>query len=597
MLAAAAMTSSLPQLPERYTIVETVTDSAVERTFRAVDKVLHREVLLKLPGSVFAGWSVPVQERSLREARALARIRHPAVPAIYSVEQTAEGPLLVMDVPAGESLGERLQRGTLDVETVRTIGVQVATALTQVHLCNVVHRAVGARSIRLLADGGVQLGSFTFAKEMTGPGAGSSLGGHGRKDSVIAAGDLPDYLAPEQRIGQPADARADIYALGCTLFRCLTGVEAYEPGDERLPMPDLRRLRPDVPPEFAEIIRRCLLPVRTARYSTAQEVADALRAVSLAPPKAARFPAMSLVLAGLAAAVMFVGIQIAQAMSRGGAAGGGGTGEEGGTTSAPSAPSLSGHYDQVYGLFVGIGRAYRDPRFEPLATAEADVRAVIDRLQANDSQWRRPGAVQPLLEADATSEKILGGIRTIVAKAGENDAVLFYFAGHGVREGTAFGLAAANASGSVFDGGGFIKRDMLELLFGCRAKHVLVILDCCDAGAMMEPQFASLDQRSLPPSADDEGSWLCRYRVREMVTSTGRGPASDGQGHSPFCQKLLDELAPQRFDHGPIAANTLLPLARGSAAGGREPSQWGQRRSWGNDRGKEPSFVFRYAPN
>lgn len=596
MLAAAAMTSSLPQLPERYTIVETVTDTAAERTFRAVDNLLHREVLLKLPGSVFAGWAVPVQERSLREARALARIRHPAVPAIYSVEQTAEGPLLVMDVPAGESLGERLQRGTLDVETVRTIGVQVATALTQVHLCNVVHRAVGARSIRLLADGGVQLGSFTFAKEMTGPGAGSSLGGHGRKDSVIAAGDLPDYLAPEQRIGQPADARADIYALGCTLFRCLTGVEAYEPGDERLPMPDLRRLRPDVPPEFAEIIRRCLLPVRTARYSTAQEVADALRAVSLAPPKAARYPAMSLVLAGLAAAVMFVGIQIAQAISRDGPVAGGGTGAAGVTPSAPSAQVLTGHYDHVYGLFVGIGKGYGNRAFPVLDDPAAEIDEVIEQLKANDKLWRAEGAITVLPDDKAKLNAINTAIETIAGLARENDAVLFYFAGHGFERGTVFGLAAQNADTTSLTG--LVTGEHLNALTSCKAKHVLIVLDCCKAGEMARRVKMDGVGPNLRGSDVPGTDYGYRHVSREILCSAGRNQnasdAGSGAKLSVFCQQFVARLRAMGRPGESITAKALCDsISHGMAAGASQALSYNPSPGQAGN----ISFVFRYAPN
>lgn len=187
-------------IPERFEILEQVTETAGELVLRARDRVLLREVLLKLPGPGLTALLEENQDhrRALREARALARLQHPGVLRLVDVIETPRGPLLVMDPVAGETLAERIrQSGPLDSEDVRTLGIGLASALTAVHDVGVVHRGLSMENVILKDDGSPCLAGFFLAKFGDASLQVSSLiypqGGGGRRGR---RGQWRRYLAP-----------------------------------------------------------------------------------------------------------------------------------------------------------------------------------------------------------------------------------------------------------------------------------------------------------------------------------------------------------------------------------------------------------------
>ncbi|HEX5050296.1 MAG TPA: protein kinase [Planctomycetota bacterium] len=583
-----------PALPPRLTILETLSESPIERTYRAVDDVLQREVMLKLPGEgVFDGWSAPVRQRLLREARALAKIRHANILPIQWVEETREGPLLVFDLPSGERLADRLQRGTLDVAETIELGVQVGQALIPVHACGIVHRAVGPSSIRVLAGGGVQLGSWTFAKEFALPGAGSSLA-HDRRLEPGIANCLPDYSAPEQMVGQAADARADVFALGCTLHRCLTGTDPYAPGQVQL---DLRVLRPDVGKGLAEVIQKCVLPNRIARYATMHDLVDALTALRVRLPEPR--PRRAVLLAAVAGSVLLIATwALVQLSARDASRQGDGV-----AGSAPweerYASEYSGIYERVHGLFVGIGGAYDGTSFARLRNPVGEIDAVAARLRANDAQWARDGAITRLAETQATMARILDELERIENTAGREDAVFFYYAGHGACDGFHFGLAAADVTGSLERGHNYLLREhLLNFVTRCQAKHVLVVLDCCHAGAVFDSERTRGAANVFGRDAEGarEGTGWQHHFSREFLCSAGSDEqARDGALLSPFCEALLEHLTPSadRQDRIVVARYLGADIARAmeQRSGNRcTPLQIPEIRQMRDQKG---SFVFR----
>ncbi|MBX3461964.1 MAG: caspase family protein [Planctomycetes bacterium] len=583
-----------PSLGERFSIDEALPETPFERCFRAFDNVLGREVLLKLPASgVFAGWSAPVQERLLREARALAKIRHPAIAPILWVEPTADGPLLVLEPPAGELLADRLQRGPLEVDEVRALGEQVAAALACVHQAGVVHRAVGPRSIRLLPDGTVQLGAFTFAKEFGLRGQASSMA-HAVPDGALRPQHLPDYSAPEQLAGQAADPRADVFALGCTLFRCLAGTDPFPPGQAAAAPPDLRRLRPEVDRALAQVVQRCLLFAKTARYAAARDVATALQAAAAPAAGGARRGW------GLALALMAAVALLAWAWRSGGD-----DGRERGPKPTPglgpedaSAPATARTfqpgYARVHGLFIAIGQAYDGRDWSRLQNPVREVDAVVARLQANDPQWQRPGAVVRLPERDATWEAIFGQLQRLEKEAEPEDAVLVYFAGHGARDGDDFALCAADVTGPIARAQGYLRREILtNFTKRCRAKHVLVVLDCCHSGAVFDhARGRDVADEALP------GSHHTTRSSREFLCSAGADQgAADGLTLSPFCERLLGELGqPATAERDWIAARHLAGRIAEGMDLRRARVGLQQETRFRGDGGGAGSFVFRLAP-
>lgn len=605
-------------LPARFEAVEPVAETPFERSLRAHDTVLQRDVLLKLPArSAYEGWSAPVRDRLLREARAMAKIRHPAIAPIHSVEDSAEGPVLVLDPPDGELLVERLLRGPLEVAETIQLGIQIGEALAHVHFQGIVHRAVGPSTIRLLANGRAQLGSFTFAKEFGQRGQVSSLMHGERADSPIARY-LPDYSAPEQLAGQAADPRADLFALGCTLFRCLAGIEAFAEGREHEPMPDLARLRKGVGRPLAEVIRKCALHGKTARYATAQEVVDALKALAAADApgtgRAARWPMW----VGLAAFALGAGLYVLRPTDIDADLAGFDVARDSNyerryeDTYAPT-------YAKVHGLFVGIGQAYAKTPLAALKTPVAEIEAVSQRLAHNDPQWAAEGAVTRLADGQATKRAIVEQMRRIEREAGEEDAVIFYFAGHALRSDLQFGLACADVTSNDLElDNAYLGRDrLLTFAARCRAKHVLVVLDCCHAGALFdlgvppgdvapaphvdEPLAEATRGAGRPPGAAQAaaGNWHQKYFSREFLCSASSNEqAKDGIDKSPFCRALLDGLSAPAVPGQEFAIARFLAndIGKGMQAGSGErfvPLQVPEIRQISSRKG---SFVFRLAP-
>jgi len=531
-------------LSARFEVLEAFAETPFERSFRAHDQVLQRDVLLKLPArDAWLGWSAPIKERLLREARSLAKIRHENVAPIHWIEETADGPLLVLDLPEGELLAERLRRGPLEVDATIDLGIQLAAALAHVHFHGVVHRAVGPSTVRLLANGRVQLGSFTFAKEFGVRGQASSLA-HARRGEAEVARFLPDYSAPEQIAGQAADPRADVFALGCTLFRCLAGRDPFPPGHDQEPMPDLRALRKEVGKPLAEVIRKCTLHGRTARYATAQEVVDALKALRVDAGSSGG--SKRLRIATIAGAAC-LGVVVFMTPALWPAAKGSGPPSTVEVVEDRRYQDTYGpDYDKLYGLLIGIGEGYAGTSLGGLTNPVREIEAVHNQLCANDPKWKEPNAIKMLPDKKATLAEILHELECIKRKAKSEDAVLVYFSGHGIKKGRSFGLAAQDAAGTDIEAGtGYLRREVLNtFLDECKAKHVLVILDCCHSGAVFESgtigkgKGRGVDGRDANPGDHHRKNFSREF----LCSASANEKASDGTDLSPFCKLLLDQL-------------------------------------------------------
>jgi eukaryotic-like serine/threonine-protein kinase len=248
------------------------------QVYRARDLQTGEPVALKVLYQVGA---VEI-ERFAREAELLAGLRHPGIVRYISGGAIpGGGPYLAMEWLEGEPLSERLKRMQLTVGESLALGVRVASALAAVHHRNVVHRDLKPSNIFLRggAIDDVKLIDFGIAwrpdgnRQLTIPGA--MLG-------------TPGYIAPEQAHGVPdIDARADIFSLGCVLFRCLSGRAPFHGSDALSVLlkvaadepPRLRELRPAVPPDLDDLVARMLSKSRDARPYDGSAVAEALQAI------------------------------------------------------------------------------------------------------------------------------------------------------------------------------------------------------------------------------------------------------------------------------------------------------------------------------
>src|SRR5215510_9279873 len=198
-----------------YRLLEAVAAGAYATVYRVIHEVMGVERAVKVlrPPAVR---SPEQQDRFLREARILARLRHPNVVSVFDCASTPDGtPYLVMEYVAGRSLAERLRGGVPPASETLRIAGQVAAALDYAHGCGVVHRDVKPANVLLGDDGSVRLADFGIA----------CLGSDGDEGRPYAGLGTPGYMAPEQRLGQAAGegARTDVYGLAVVLFEMLTG--------------------------------------------------------------------------------------------------------------------------------------------------------------------------------------------------------------------------------------------------------------------------------------------------------------------------------------------------------------------------------------
>jgi len=247
--------------------------------YRAVDPIIEREVALKtllteLPEDVVD----EVRVRFLREARSAGRLSHPNIVTIFDVGQEGGAAYIAMELLEGPSLHQMLkERQRIPFHTAADIIAQVADALHHAHQFSIVHRDVKPANVVVAPSGRAKLTDFGVAyvpaSDVTQTG--SALGS-------------PRYMAPEQVLGQPFDARADIFSLGVVLYELLTRRTPFEwPGDTTVfalmqriagePHPPLRQIDPQIPAGFDRIMDRALAKRPQDRYQTAAEFASDLR--------------------------------------------------------------------------------------------------------------------------------------------------------------------------------------------------------------------------------------------------------------------------------------------------------------------------------
>src|SRR5262245_13302729 len=174
-------------------------------------KVIRPDLLAK-PGAT---------SRFLREVRAAAKLHHPHIVTAFDAEPVGDSCLLVMEYVDGKTLADRVQEGPLPVEEACRAARDAARGLAHAHAAGLVHRDVKPHNLIRAADGTTKVLDFGLA----GVGAGELAAASG--DGLTGAGMVcgtPDYIAPEQAANpHAADARADVYGLGCTLYHLLTG--------------------------------------------------------------------------------------------------------------------------------------------------------------------------------------------------------------------------------------------------------------------------------------------------------------------------------------------------------------------------------------
>lgn len=269
--AAAELQGRFPQLE----VLELLGHGGMGAVYKARQPQLDRLVALKLLPT--EGTSDPAfAERFAREARALARLNHPNIVAVYDFGRSTDGLCyFVMEYVDGLNLRQALQAGGIEPRQALAIVPQICDALAFAHEEGVVHRDIKPENILIDKRGRVKIADFGLAKLMAGDGRESSTASLTGTQQVM--GTLR-YMAPEQMERTKAvDHRADIYSLGVVFYELLTG---------ELPMgrfaPPSQKVQIDV--RLDEVVLRALAKEPEQRYQHASEVKTALEQASLVKP-------------------------------------------------------------------------------------------------------------------------------------------------------------------------------------------------------------------------------------------------------------------------------------------------------------------------
>jgi serine/threonine protein kinase len=244
--------------------------------FEAFQEGLDRPVAVKALDVKLAR-SKELVERFRREGRAYAQLRHHSIVAVHDLVEKDDTIYLVTDFVDGADLNKVLAKGgTLPPDCAAVVGARVAEALDYVHFNKLLHRDVKPANVMLSRDGEVKLMDFGIAKDQTAADL--------TKVGMLVGS--PSYLAPEVLNGDAADPRADVWALGVTLYELVTGEKPFKGKDAEELFAAIRRgafrhvraLAPDCPRRLARAVERCLERRPRQRWRTAGAFARELEA-------------------------------------------------------------------------------------------------------------------------------------------------------------------------------------------------------------------------------------------------------------------------------------------------------------------------------
>ncbi len=270
----------------RYVITSEIGQGGMGIVYRARDPLLNREVAIKVLGEG------PLVDRLgrdhlLREARTASALNHPNICTIYEIGEADDRFYIVMELIEGKPFSEMIGPVGMPVEALTRYGVQIAEALAHAHDRGIIHRDLKSSNVAVTNEGRVKVLDFGLARYIEKEDVEKATRSVASMVNATGlTGTLP-YMSPEQFRGDPADHRADIWALGVMLYEAAAGALPFRgPTPFALSASVLNEspalLPQSVPLGVSAIIQRCLAKDPALRYQRASEVRAALEAIQSA---------------------------------------------------------------------------------------------------------------------------------------------------------------------------------------------------------------------------------------------------------------------------------------------------------------------------